>query len=287
VLKIFAKLSISATAAFAMTIVGVGTGPNSAGVYYEINPVTGAVTMVATGNNWMPTSASGTPGAYFATSPINPYLVSYPSMAAILHCTFCPAQSTPWLTADTAYDFSTGRLFGIAIQAPGPNTTAMLANIGIGAEQDSGGQRFRPLSVSPIVPSLGGLSAIIEVVPGVGIFLTTGMVAYVIDPDTGAVLRSGNLTLAGGIPIQFLPPVTSLAFDPDTRRLIAATGSYAGGQTVQMIYRIDPTTFEVTVLNSDAPNLHGIAAINNYPEPATMLLVGVALIGLRVLRKSV
>lgn len=284
--KIVILFSSLTMAAFAMAIVGTGTGPNSTGVRFEINPVTGAVTSTGTGPNWIPTSASGTPGAYFAVSPVNPYLVSYPSMTGILHCTDCPFQSSPWFTADTAYDFSTASLYAVATSTSPGGGSAMLARIGIGAEQSYPGGSFRPLSVSVIGGIPGGSNSIIEAVPGVGIVLTTGQVAFVIDPTTGAVLRSGNFTVAGGLPFQFLPPVTSLAYDPDTGRLLAATGSYSGGQSTQMIYRIDPGTFEVTVLNANAPNIHGMAAINNYPEPAGLLLIGTGLAALWIFRRQ-
>jgi hypothetical protein len=117
-----------------------------------------------------------------------------------------------------------------------------------------------------------------EAIPGVGILLTWGSNAALLNPYTATTIRTGTLHLAGGTPVP--ATVTSLAYDPGTGRLIGTSGVFNFGQPTTLrsvIYSVDAATFELTVLNPNAPNLSGIATINDTPEPGTMLLVAVAL----------
>ena len=66
-------------------------------------------------------------------------------------------------------------------------------------------------------------------------------------------------------------PVTGLAWDSDSGRLLASAGSLNPSES-GIIAAIDPGPGQVTVLNANAPNIVGIAALTT-PEPGSFFLL--------------
>jgi len=263
------------------TIVGIGNygDPLSTpGILYAVNPITGAVTQVGpsgTTNSFFPISSSPVPGSYFASSPINQYLLSYPQAGAIDTTVFalwnCPCQ--PGGVGDYAYDSSNGKLFG-------------LTQFGLVQLTDSGtGFPGHPASHQLTASVIGSAHALpvstFEFIQGLGLYGTDGINAFLINETTGALTPLPSLIypFSPSSPGP-LPAITGLAYDPDTGRLIGTAGSLGlsgSQQSTGYIYGIDPLSGQVTVLNSSAPNMFGLAAVTT-PEPSTVFLLSAGLL---------
>jgi len=262
-------------------IIGIGNagGLASSSILYSINPLNGAVTALGpSGTNGLsyPVSSGPVGGSYFALSPVNHYLLSIASIGTSdppfgqWECYSCNFP-----LGDFAFDSSNGKLFSLT---PGfnmrPYGLLQLTNTG----RYSGGcpvPNCYNLAASYVAeaPTLPALS-IIEYIRGLGLYGTDGHAAYLIDETTGATTRLPSLAYTG-------PIITGLAHDPDSGRLIGTSGSipgfFGGTGGPSTIYNIDPLTGVVMVLNSNAPDMYGLAAIA--PEPSTLPLLGAGLLG--------
>lgn len=104
---------------------------------------------------------------------------------------------------------------------------------------------------------------VMEYVEGLGLYGLDKYSGYLISELTGKVTPLASLYPSSA-------PITGLAYDPDSGRLLGSSGNPYGQRK---IYLVDPTSGAVTVLNDNAPNLHGIAAVLVTPEPRSAWLV--------------
>ena len=273
-MRTFARLlvvSFCATMAQSATIVGIGNGDMSfPGILYSVDPITGAVTPVGPAgvhSGYIPISSSPVAGSYFAISPVNHYNLSYPQAGAFNTPGFasweCGCVFNNQFTFDYAYDSSNGKLFTILEQG-GSQNFAQLIDTGTEIPGRPASHALAP----SIIRSSSDFSAtlIMEVVQGLGLYATDGHNAFLIDENTGTETPLPSLAYAG-------PTITGLAYDPDSGRLIGTAGMFnpPPGMT-GYIYSINPLSGQVTVLNSHAPDMIGLAAVLT-PEPPTALLL--------------
>ncbi len=248
----------------------------------SVDPFTGAVTTVGpsgTAGYYFPISSSPVASSYFALSPINHYLLKYPQAGAYGTPDFAlwdifPIHNVPNPgPEDFAYDSVSGRLFALARGFEGMPA-------GLLELHDTGA----PISSSPNSHLLSGTyiarapdfpaMTLIEAIDGVGLFGTDGHAAYMINEVTGLVTVLPPLVYAG-------PTLTGIAYDPDSGRLIGVNGPLfpiGGVSPISSVFRIEPMTGQVTLLNSNAPGMHGLAGVN-VPEPGSVLLVAAGFFG--------
>jgi hypothetical protein len=179
--------------------------------------------------------------------------------------------------SELAYDPSNQHVFGLSNIGSAPALVQMvdkgLLPPGIGPP-GSHEVAFLPIGTLGVT----GIR-LIEFVPGLGLYGTDGTGAgYQIDEVAG---QARPLAPLSGV----LLPITGLAYNFDTQQLFASGGNYLGSGP-GVIYRLDPLTGHLTVLNPAAADLVGIAFVT-LPEgqPVWMLLSGLTLCG--VLRKRV
>jgi hypothetical protein len=124
------------------------------------------------------------------------------------------------------------------------------------------------------VGNMGVTLSVVEYVPGFGLYGTDGSSAYRIDETTG---QATFLYAFTGVPNP--PPITGLAYDPDTATLIATFGMFSDSNLGE-IFRLDPATGILTLLNSRSENLYDIAYMRVSPEitPALMMAAGLSLL---------
>jgi hypothetical protein len=245
-------------------IIGIGNGiGGSAGVLYSINPLTGAVNAIGlsgTSNGYYPISSGPIAGSYFAISPVNHYLESYSQ----------PGTTQPpfgqweyhgggFFLTDFAFDSSNGKLFSLTESTAlgGPEGLVQLTNTGPYAACPTVNCYNLAATGIAQAPALPNLS-IIEYINGLGLYGTDGHNAYLINETTGATTQLPDLTYTG-------PIITGLAYDPDSGRLIGVAGSLpglGGSGGPSTIYDIDPLTGAVNVLNANAPDMYGLAAVS-------------------------
>lgn len=252
----------------------------------SVDPITGVVTTLGpsgAGGFYVPISSSPVASSYFAVSPVNHYLLKYPQAGA---------QGTPdfamWDVPNTgnappvwdfAYDSSTDRLFGLTSGlGPAPAGLVRLYDTGVPivGSPNSHALSETYIAQAPDFPAI----TLIEAIDGVGLFGTDGHAAYMINEVTGLVTVLPPLVYAG-------PALTGIAYDPDTGRLIGVNGPLfpiGGGSPITNVFRIEPMTGQVTLLNSNAPGSYGLAGVN-VPEPGSMLLAVAGVLAVMVLRR--
>lgn len=256
------------------------------GILHSVDPFTGTVTALGPsgtfGANYFPISASPVPYSYFALSPINHYLLKYPQAGTWGTPDFALWEAitdAPFYFTDYAFDSSTGRLFALT---PGsqrfPASLLELHDTGapIPFAPNSHALSWSSISQAPAFPVM----TLIEAIDGVGLFGTDGIAAYLIDEVTGSVTALPPLIYDG-------PLFTGIAYDPDSGRLIGVAGLASpipGSSSSSQIFRIEPMTGEVTLLNADAPALYGLAGVN-VPEPCSFVLMTSGIAGLMVIRR--
>jgi hypothetical protein len=250
--RLFQVVSLSC-AAYAGPIVGGSLG----GSLYTVDPFTGATTAVA-GPSFFPISSGPTYGTYIGSSGVNPYLMTYPGISNGLFA------NPNYALYDFAYDPITAVMFATG------NTSAFIPSLYRVADSGlpingSPGSHF--LNVATV--ALNFTLPIIEAIPGFGLYATDGVSAFSVDETTGVMTQLSSLTQGIG------PRITGLAYDPTSGRTIASGGGF--------IYRLDPATGVLTILNATAPVLQGLAAVNNSPEPGTVWLFAFAGAGLWVM----
>jgi hypothetical protein len=111
-------VSISAMAR-AEPIVGIGNGDIAPpGILYSVDPISGAIALLGpagTSAGFYPVSPSPVVGGYFALSPVNHYLVTYPQAGAFDSPGFALWDSGSLALGDYAYDSSNGKLFALRL----------------------------------------------------------------------------------------------------------------------------------------------------------------------------
>jgi hypothetical protein len=123
--------------------------------------------------------------------------------------------------------------------------------------------------------------SLIVAIPGLGLYGYGTAGSFSINETTGAATALPTLANYG-------PIITGLAYDPDSGQLIGASGSAPGSPgppvSASDIYDIDPLTGQVTLLNSDAPDMFGITYVSSTPEPSSIFLLAAGILGLWLLR---
>src|ERR1035437_2921142 len=264
-------------------LVGIAVDPNSPvpgrGLPYRIDPMTGATTLITQNFTWYDSNPVGSPqdnhfwlvagdppypATIFGASPFNLYTANVDTGVANFY-------SSGGSALDLAYDSDHNVLYS------------------------SLGDR---LATIPLVPCSGPCPPI----PVVGQFpfpiyamgYVPGDGLYGVDPATGTLWRievhTAALTPVGptGIFLANGLSITDIEFDTATGRMIASAGGpepyfsgtsgtpFASGK----IYLLDRFIGATTLLNGNAPNFFSLAEVS--PEPASLILVGAALLALGV-----
>jgi len=268
-------VSISAMAR-AEPIVGIGNGDIAQhGILYSVDPISGAVAPLGpsgTSAGFYPVSPSPVVGSYFALSPVNHYLLTYPKAGTLDSPEFSLWDNSLVGLGDYAYDSSNGKLFALRLglqNAPPAAGLVLLTDTGTSFPNRPNSHSLTAtlLASAPVFPAL----SLIEYIQGFGLYGTDGHAAYLIDETTGAATQLPSLAYTG-------PIITGLAYDPASGRLIGTSGSLFPSTNMRSyIYGINPLTGQVTVLNSDAPNMFGLSAVS-IPEPSAMFLLAVGIL---------
>lgn len=269
-------LGCLSTVAYSGLIVGIDNGGSiyGLGMLYTVDPITGATTLVGpSGGGNYPVSSSPVSSTYFVLSPINLYRFDYPNGGAVHY--LCPSCS--FLFNDYAYDSANGEFYGLDTGVYGPPAGLLVRLTDTGATGYWPGAHILSPTAFWIDPIFASLSTI-EYVPGFGIYGTNGFAAYSINETTGALTALPSLHFGVSLPplFEFGPPITGLAYDAESGRLIGTAGNvtYPGESPLGpgYIYDVNPATGVLTVLNSNAPNMFGIAAVST-PEPCMAWLL--------------
>ena len=252
-------------------IVGIGNagGFSSSGVLYSINPLNGSVTAIGpsgTTNWYYPVSSGPVAGSYFALSPINHYLIGPNEPIGTNTPPFGQWECYSCFTiglGDFAFDPSNGELFSLSITSNGTQGLVQLTNTGryFGGCPVPNCYNLTAsfIAQAPAFPAL----TLIEYINGLGLYGTDGHAAYLINEKTDETTQLPSLAYGG-------PIITGLADDPDSGRLIGVSGTLLGAAgSTSDIYNIDPLSGAVTLLNSNAPDMFGIAAVST-PEPSSI-----------------
>ena len=242
-------------------------GPGSPGTMYSVDPGTGDVTLLGLMNlnGYFPTSSSPAPYSYFLRG-VNLYGVDFSTNTSVEYgCFDNPTCYEPG--GDAAYDSIGGGFYRI-----GNERTTQAA--GLYSMHDTGTmafERYELVTYQWIGAFDGPPIQVMEYIPGLGLYgIGDGGIGFLIDEATA------HLTPLA--PLSEPVPITGLAFDPDSGRLLATTGSYFNPVPTSQIYLLDPITGVETLLNGNAPNLTGIADVE-IPESGTtwMMVLGLAL----------
>ena len=273
-------LSFFPTAAYSSIIVGIGNDfgnspPQTPGILYAVDPLTGNVTAVGpsgTHAGYYPISSSPVPYSYFALSPVNHYNLSYPQAGSFGTTGFSlwdGNMSSGPIYGDYAYDSSTGQLFALTYATT--TLPEMLVRLNDTGVPIPGAPNSHFLSYTTL--AFPANLSIIEWIPGLGLYATDGHNAFAINETTGVSTPLPQLMYVG-------PTITGMAYDDATGRLIA-TGGLLGAApgTRGSIYDVDWLTGQVTVLNGNAPDMVGLAAVD-LPEPSPIALIGSGLCAL-------
>jgi hypothetical protein len=270
-------LGLGPVRAVAGLIVGTDFGNQQQQNFLAVDPGTGSVTPLATfgGDMYIPTSSGPANDTILAYSPVNLYQINVVTGAASLYA--CSNSSLCASVGDLAYDSSSGVIYGLGrINGAGPEGLFELHDSGM---QYPGIPGSHMISYSWIGYLGVDDISVMEFVPGLGLYgVANGNTpaGFTIDEETGQASFLTTLSEAG-VPYG----ITGLAYDSDTGRLLASSGTLTGpfgSGPPGAIFLLDPMDGLMTPLNLDAPNLYGIAEVTNIPEPgpAWMLLVGIA-----------
>jgi len=262
-------LLLAPAAVRAGLIVGIGnSGPAFTGTtFLAVDPHTGSTTSFGQffSSQYVAASSSPVDGTFFAMSPVNMYRINPVTGEFVGYLCFI-AEDCNHAGGEPAYDPSNQNIYSVnnAVLVQVVDKGLLPPGIGPPGSHRVAYELIGDLGVSGI--------GVMEYIPGLGLYGTDGIHAgYVINETTGHATLLAPLT---GV----LMPITGLAYDFDTGRLLASAGVLFGTGP-GMIYQLDPATGHATLLNGQAGNLVGIA-YTTIPEtrPVWMLAVGLALL---------
>jgi hypothetical protein len=257
-----------------LCLCAVMTGPALAGQIvgitfshslYSVNPLTGNTTLLLVGcpppgcGPDMGASASPDAGSIFYTSIVNAREINLTTFQDTpLGGVFNPIDLAFDRSTNTLYDTSGSALFSVHC----PSQPGMCTETQIGLAFPTSHMQA------------------LDFVPGVGLYGVGDNNLYLINPLSGVAALIGFTGISPD-PIG-QTNVTDIAYDPGTGRLIASLGCVkqlgpgllgSGGPCDEShsgsIYWIDRSSGHATLLNSNAPQLMGLAEV--VPEPGSAM----------------